>query len=520
MHHHCAYFHDDELLPAELREALEESSYDFFLGSTPEESGCSAVAQSGEPRTRALHEMTRALFALASPVRRLTEGNGEISQRISHDLVHQLGHVFADSNEAAALGALERLRNRLAGRDARSRLAVQTSLGLHSPRAERLCHRGNHESRDLRREALEQETIRELDLCLDRYERRVYRSMIRSHIPGIAKDLLRDSRELTDVSEKMQHYFGISSGRWDLRKGSWRQVPWDLFAASQNMLDSDASIRALAEILGRGPGRNAGDRQTEKTVEVMREKTVSHREYLGRSEILGVEFGDDINILLPGEYTRLLDSDSELRFFKELLEGELLVARYRREAHRSRVERVKALEKRVFDEPQGPLIICIDTSGSMAGWPEQVAKALSMALIRICWQQKRQLYAVLFSTEIMEMDLSDLNSGIDQLSAFMSMEFRGGTDLRPALRASVETIKTNKFKNADLLIVSDFRVPKIMIKQSRALESLRRDGGNRVHALTVGLHPVIDNFNMFDSQWHYRISRGGQGLGVTGLVEV
>jgi hypothetical protein len=59
-----------------------------------------------------------------------------------------------------------------------------------------------------------------------------------------------------------------------------------------------------------------------------------------------------------------------------------------------------------------------------------------------------------------------------------------------------------------------------MIKQGRDLERIRTEGGNRVHALTIGLHPIIDSYNMFDTQWHYRISSKGMGLGITGLVEI
>ena len=33
------------------------------------------------------------------------------------------------------------------------------------------------------------------------------------------------------------------------------------------------------------------------------------------------------------------------------------------------------------EEKRGPIINCIDTSGSMAGFPEQLAKSLSLAVI-------------------------------------------------------------------------------------------------------------------------------------------
>jgi uncharacterized protein with von Willebrand factor type A (vWA) domain len=463
--------------------------------------------------------MVDNICALAAPVRQYTAGENEISSRISHDIVHRIGHVFTDSNEAAALSALDRLRSRLAPRSPDQRLALIRPLGLQSPRAENLeLLRRNAEG--LRRQALSTALAAELDESLAGYEHRVYRSAIRTHLPGIIRDLMEDSRNLADIAERMRHYFGISSGNWDLRRGDWREIPWDVFELGKQMLDSDESIRRLAEILGRGPGSAGDDQSEERQVESLREERISRREYLGRSEILGVEFGDDINILLPGEYAFLAEPDTELRFYKELLDGELLISRFRRNQEQVATRLVKTVEKRRFDRPLGPLVLCVDTSGSMAGWPERVAKALSMALINICWTQGRKLHAILFSTEIRELDLSNMEQSLPEFSRFFSMEFRGGTDLRPALRASIHKMNREGFTNADLLIVSDFRVPKIMIKQSRDLERTRQAGGNRVHALTIGLHPVIDSYNMFDSQWHYRISRSGQGLGVTGLVEL
>jgi uncharacterized protein with von Willebrand factor type A (vWA) domain len=527
--HHCPYFHDDDLMPDEVRQALEHRLFEFLSVREPgpeTRAGMNAMqdptqapehSQGGQPR--ALESMIESICTLATPVRQYSAGHEEISQRISHDIVHRVGHVFSDSNEAAALGALERLRARITPFTPERRLELVSGLGLASARAGNLAEMGSGAS-GLRREALESALREEIDRGLDEYENRVYRSLIRTHLPKIMADLLEDSRKLADIAEKMQHYFGISSGFWDLRRGMWREIPWDLFEMSRKMCERDPSILRLAEILGRGPGVRGDEASEERVVETLREERYQQREYLGRSEIMGVEFGDDINILLPGEYAQLADPDTEWRFFKELLDGELLVSRFRRSSDQVKTRLVKHREKRRFDRPLGPLVLCIDTSGSMAGWPERVAKALSLALIRICWQQGRKLHAVLFSTDIREMDLSDMEEALPEFSSFFSMEFRGGTDLRPALRASIEKMRRGNFKHADLLIVSDFRVPKIMIKQGRDLERIRTEGGNRVHALTIGLHPIIDSYNMFDTQWHYRISSKGMGLGITGLVEI
>jgi hypothetical protein len=143
--HHCPYFHDDDLMPDEVRQALEHRLFEFLSVREPgpeTRAGMNAMqdptqapehSQGGQPR--ALESMIESICTLATPVRQYSAGHEEISQRISHDIVHRVGHVFSDSNEAAALGALERLRARITPFTPERRLELVSGLGLASPRA-------------------------------------------------------------------------------------------------------------------------------------------------------------------------------------------------------------------------------------------------------------------------------------------------------------------------------------------------------------------------------------------------
>ncbi|STM18481.1 protein ViaA (VWA domain protein interacting with AAA ATPase) [Escherichia coli] len=48
------------------------------------------------------------------------------------------------------------------------------------------------------------------------------------------------------------------------------------------------------------------------------------------------------------------------------------------------------------EQPRGPFIVCVDTSGSMGGFNEQCAKAFCLALMRIALAEKPALlyYAI------------------------------------------------------------------------------------------------------------------------------
>ena len=47
-------------------------------------------------------------------------------------------------------------------------------------------------------------------------------------------------------------------------------------------------------------------------------------------------------------------------------------------------------------QEKGPVIICIDTSGSMNGEPEDIAKSLSLFILLECIKEKRSCYIISF----------------------------------------------------------------------------------------------------------------------------
>jgi uncharacterized protein with von Willebrand factor type A (vWA) domain len=72
----------------------------------------------------------------------------------------------------------------------------------------------------------------------------------------------------------------------------------------------------------------------------------------------------------------------------------------------------------------GPIILCLDTSGSMRGAREVVAKALALECMRGAHRQQRQCYLYAFSgpDQVQELELSvDLKS-LDKLLEFLSCE--------------------------------------------------------------------------------------------------
>lgn len=77
----------------------------------------------------------------------------------------------------------------------------------------------------------------------------------------------------------------------------------------------------------------------------------------------------------------------------------------------------------------GPIILCLDTSASMAGDRERIAKALALEVLRGAHRQGRQAYLYAFSgpQQVEELELKCDPGSLNALLSFLAGSFQGGT---------------------------------------------------------------------------------------------
>jgi uncharacterized protein with von Willebrand factor type A (vWA) domain len=138
-------------------------------------------------------------------------------------------------------------------------------------------------------------------------------------------------------------------------------------AALFKRVRSDPTLRRICELAGRFR-RVAQSRQRQK---------VTH----GLDDVVGVEPGGDVGRLLPSELARLMVPELELDTLRRIVEKQAMC----REHHA--VEPVG----------KGPVIVCLDESGSMSGEKIHTAKALALALAWVARQQRRWSALVAYS---------------------------------------------------------------------------------------------------------------------------
>ena len=93
---------------------------------------------------------------------------------------------------------------------------------------------------------------------------------------------------------------------------------------------------------------------------------------------------------------------------------------------------------------QGPMIVCLDTSGSMRGAPENVAKACVLQALRTAHHARRGCRLLAFGgpDEVVERDLAPDVQGLEALLAVMGQSFDGGTDVQTPLERAISLVHT------------------------------------------------------------------------------
>lgn len=206
----------------------------------------------------------------------------------------------------------------------------------------------------------------------------------------------------------------------------------------------------------------------------------------------GIERSGDIARMLPSE--AILFMRPALRLLWHAKRAERALATYRVRGVQqeqliadSAANEAQDAERKRRKQDRGPIIVCLDTSGSMQGAPETVAKAVTLEAARIANAEKRQCFLYAFSgpKQVMEFDLSVKQGGVQGLLEFLGCSFHGGTDVAEPIARAINRVETDKWSKADVIIVSDGEFP-VPGPTSAAVARARQSLHLRAHGLLIG----------------------------------
>lgn len=288
-----------------------------------------------------------------------------------------------------------------------------------------------------------------------------------------------------DYSQKVtaQNNAGIGN---DTRSSTF--IDLDTIQYYFQALQHSKDLRKIAEILGRVEEK----KQYPNAIELHQKTSYTYTQILPtkrlKVEMCGVILGKDLENLLPQELALLDDADLEILFNLKYIQNRLFC-----------FEKQSTDGMQSHEKNEGAMIVCVDTSGSMMGKPEYIAKALTLYLATKAIAQKRDCYLINFSTEIETMELSN-HSGMQQLFSFLCTSFGGGTDVAPALKEGVQKMQHKQFKKSDLVVISDGGFGQI---SRELLNKMQQQRQNKNKFYLLDIHETADTKTIFDTHWVY-----------------
>lgn len=302
--------------------------------------------------------------------------------------------------------------------------------------------------------------------------------------------------QLTEDLEKQ--FKGRSSGEKDKNQYSFKSRKIDSITSCLAFISKNQFLIELINKLGRDLGL---DNRSNNMADDKRETRESVNHNL-KENLTGICLSDDIEYAFPQELSLLTENSTSIIFDLKFIEKRIQCF----DLEGISLKNCKIHKQSKSDESQrGPVIICYDTSGSMKGYPEKVAKAVVMVLALRCLKEKRCAYLINFSTAISTFLCSfsdNHNQTLDDLKKFLLVSFNGNTNLDEALNESIKIIRDNPtFNKSDFLCITDSFFDCNAAHFKKEFNKLRKNNGTRFYELIIG-NDYIEHKDLFDEEYH------------------
>lgn len=316
----------------------------------------------------------------------------------------------------------------------------------------------------------------------------------------VLKDLYQRMETMKNMDKVTEEGDESSVGRlWDMASAKLSKSDLTVMKRHAEFLKKNKGLQEIAEKLGRMAGQVNDPELNRAPAEEL--QMIEEKSDRATDDIVGIHESDDLNKLLPNETMFLAYPELEVVFYKHLVDKRLMNYKMQGKSRTLRKVRAQRPDNKSVDVEKGPFIVCVDASGSMSGFPEQCAKAMAYALMQIALAEDRDCYVILFSTEQITYELTK-QDGLREASDFLTYSFHGGTDLEPVLMKSIDLMSGDKYKNADMVVISDFIAPKQSDEMAARVEQLKARK-NRFHAISLSKYGNPELMTMFDHCWSY-----------------
>ncbi len=210
-------------------------------------------------------------------------------------------------------------------------------------------------------------------------------------------------------------------------------------------------------------------------------------------ETFDVKTGDQLKDALPSELGYfVMPGVTKLLYTQKMLDGQLICFN----------------RKKNVVEGKGPIVCCVDESGSTNGNVIVWEKAVAVALSTIAKREKRDLFWISFAcgTDIKTTFLEKGNFTIQQLADFVKHYYSGGTDFALALGACLKAVA--KRPKADVVFITDGECSISEAERGRLLSGFKE---NETKILSICIEGRSDTLKEF-SEAVYDLAMDGEEI--------
>lgn len=336
-----------------------------------------------------------------------------------------------------------------------------------------------------------------------------------------------DWAERLGMLDELAAVFGelgdIKHERWDRLLGLLRSEGWRELVRISRLMEGLPELARVIRDLGRA--RLTEEPDTKRPSDVPVQERDEAPTALERITLVPDLPGETRGVTRSGRVARMLPAEAVL-----LLHPRLRLVWHARHAERALLsyeddDRLREVIPRPASvrlpgpapdkkREMGPLLVCVDTSGSMRGGAEAVAKAVVLEAVRTAHAQGRacRVYAFGGPGEVLEIKPALDVAGLERLCHFLGQSFRGGTDIAGPLEQALARLARADWRPADLLIASDGEFG-ATAELAERLRRAKADLGLRVQGVLIGDRETIGFLELADAIFWVRDWRrfGGSG---------
>ena len=290
-------------------------------------------------------------------------------------------------------------------------------------------------------------------------------------------------------TETKRNRLASAAAEWEESCGRRCQRDYQTRKRLRNISFNFPQLAEIARIIGR---RNGCSNDTTSLSSHYVPSALSRS--ISAQEIDRITTGNDLECIIPAEYSYLACRDTEMLFMVRYARRQLLQFTSPGSDSALRTLRAESVPRPV----SGPIIVSVDTSSSMDGRASEISVAMLYQLLEVARRENRRCFLITFSVRARSIDLSEPGQW-RKIEEFLSISYTGGTNGEQMLRDAVRQLHTDDFSMADVLIISDFAFAP---PQPATLAAIRREQARdtRFYGLRIGrLNTPYDN--ILDKIW-------------------